>query len=137
MTATPAAPNPPVQPPSYRRGDIWMVDFGNPVGTELGTEHPAVIVSIQEFNNNANRIGRVIIVPGTSTHLTNAQGKTIKLHQEVLASISNGLNHTTYFMSEQVRTTSIIRFRRLVGAMEPAHVREIESRLCLVMGLFQ
>lgn len=123
------------QPPSYRRGDVWMVDFGNPVGTELGLEHPAVIVSIQELNHV--RMGRAIIVPGTSTHSINAQGKTVVIHQEVPASSSNGLHHTTYFMTEQIRTVSFLRFRRLVGALEHGHLREIENKLCLVMGLFR
>ncbi len=135
MITPPANPAPPVEPSSYRRGDIWMVDFGNPVGTELGMEHPAVIVSIQELNKAPIR--RVIIVPGTSTRITNAQGQTIRVHHEVPVAPSNGLHHTTYFMSEQVRTASLIRFRRLVGAMEQGHVREIEDRLCLVMGLFR
>ena len=135
MTKPPAVPTPPVPPPNYRRGDIWMVDFGNPVGTELGMEHPAMIVSIQELNNAPIR--RAIIVPGTSTRITNAQGQTIRVHHEVPASPSNGLDHTTYFMSEQVRTVPLIRFRRLVGAIEQRHVREIEDRLCLVMGLFR
>lgn len=30
-----------------------MVDFGNPVGSELGMEHPGLIVSAQELNNSA------------------------------------------------------------------------------------
>jgi mRNA interferase MazF len=137
MTPTPIAPKQPVQPASYRRGDIWMADFGNPVGTELGMEHPAVIVSQQGLNNYAQRVGRLIVVPGTSTQFTNAQGKTLLSHQEVRASVSNGLNHTTYFMAEQVRSVSIVRLRRLIGAMENGHVRDIESRLCLVMDLFK
>lgn len=137
MTAAPPSSNQPAQPVNYRRGDIWMVDFGNPVGTELGMEHPAVIVSKQEFNNLAQSIGRVIVVPGTSTRFVNSRGNTLLSHQEVPASGSNGLQHTTYFMAEQVRSVSIARFRRVVGAMENAHVRDIEDRLCLVMDLFK
>jgi len=99
--------------------------------------HPAVIVSRQELNNFAAQIGRVIVVPGTSTHVTNAQGQTIFMHREVPASPSNGLHHTTYFMAEQVRSASILRLRRFVGSMERIHVREIEERLCFVMDLFK
>lgn len=137
MTTKPPIPNPLVQPASYRRGDIWMVDFSTPVGTELGMEHPAVIMSQQDLNNLAARLGRVIVVPGTSSHFTNTQGKTILSHQEVAASASNKLDHTTYFMAEQVRSVSIIRLRRLIGTMEHVHVRDIENRLCLVMDLFK
>ncbi|MCC7531640.1 MAG: type II toxin-antitoxin system PemK/MazF family toxin [Candidatus Melainabacteria bacterium] len=114
-----------------------MVDFGNPVGSELGLEHPAVIVSRQEFNNFADKIGRLIIVPGTSTHTVNSKGETIVTHEEVPASNANGLAHTTYFMSEQVRAISIIRCRRLVGSIEKKHVTSLEQRLCLVMDLFK
>ncbi len=122
---------------SYRRGEIWMVDFGNPVGTELGMEHPAVIVSRQELNDFAARIGRVIVVPATSTHFTNSSGTTLFSHREVGDSISNGLHHSTYFMTEQVRSVSTIRLRRLIGVLEANHVRAIDDRLCLVLDLFQ
>ncbi len=127
----------PTKPNAFNRGEIWMVDFANPIGTELGLEHPAVIVSTQELNNAATKIGRVIVVPGTSKQTTNSQGKTISMHLEIIATPSNGLHHTTYFMSEQVRSASILHFRRLVGVLERTNLREIENRLCLVMGLFK
>ncbi len=129
--------DPPSQQVIYNRGDIWMVDFGNPVGTELGMEHPAVIVSRQDMNNFASRLGRVIAVPGTSTHFTNAKGQTVTFHQEVANSRNNGLDHTTYFMSEQIRSISIVRFRRRLGTMERKFFRELEDRICFVMDLFR
>lgn len=123
------------QPPNYRRGDIWMVDYGNPVGSELGMEHPGVIVSAQGLNNTA--AGRVIVVPGTSSHYTNAKGQTLLTHQEVPASLTNGLANTTYFMTEQVRSVSTVRLRKLRGNIERNLLRDIEDRLCLVLDLFK
>jgi mRNA interferase MazF len=123
--------------PSYNRGDIWMVDFGNPVGTELGMIQPAIIVSRQELNNFASQIGRVIVVPGTSTHTTNARGQTIMPHLQVNATLSNGLKHTTYFMTEQIRTVSLVRFQRLLGSTDGQHLRSLEDRLCMVLDLFK
>jgi mRNA interferase MazF len=123
--------------PSYNRGDIWMVDFGNPAGTELGPVHPAVIVSRQEFNNFAIQLGRVIVVPGTSTHSTNANGQTIMPHLQVNATLSNGLKHTTYFMTEQVCSVSLIRFRRLLGSINGQQLSNLEDRLCMVLDLFK
>jgi mRNA interferase MazF len=133
MTTGPGAAA--VQAPNYRRGDIWMIDYGNPVGTELGMEHPGVIVSTQALNNTA--AARVIVVPATSTQYTNSKGRTLLSHREVPASKSNGLDHTTYFMAEQVRSLSTRRLRRLVGSMEQGHVKEIEDRICLVLDLFK
>ena len=123
--------------PNYSRGDIWMVDFGNPVGTELGMLHPTIIVSREEFNNFAAQIGRVIVVPGTSTQSTNAKGQTIMPHLQVHATLSNGLKHTTYFMTEQVRSSSLVRFQRFLGSIDGQQLRSLEDRLCMVLDLFK
>jgi len=82
-------------------------------------------------------LGRVIAVPGISTHFTNAKGQTVTFHQEVANSLNNGLDHTTYFMSEQIRSISIVRFRRRLGTMERKFFRELEDRICFVMDLFR
>jgi mRNA-degrading endonuclease toxin of MazEF toxin-antitoxin module len=114
-----------------------MVDFGNPVGTEMGMEHPALIVSAQELND-AVALKRAIVVAGTSTRYENRQTKKVlAFHLEVPASTLNGLHHTTYFMSEQVRTVSIERFRRQIGTVEASLLKEMENKLCLVMKLFR
>jgi mRNA interferase MazF len=123
----------PSLPPSYKRGDIWMVDFGQPVGTELGMEHPALIVSIPELV----ALKKLIVVAGTSTRFENKRGNVISFHLEVPASASNGLDRATYFMSEQVRSLSVLRFRRRVGSIESKRLQEMEDRLCLVMKLFR
>lgn len=121
----------------YHRGEIWMVDFGHPIGTELGMEHPAVIISAQELNNLAKALGRTIVVPATSKRFENRQGRVLAFHQETEPSATNGLAKTSYFMTEQVRTVSIQRFRRRLGIIESTNLREIENRLCLVMNLFR
>jgi mRNA interferase MazF len=123
---------------SYKRGDIWIVDFGNPLGTEMGLEHPALIVSSQELNDLAGALQRLIVVPGTSTRFENRQtGKVLAVHLEVPASSVNGLNHTTYFMSEQVRAISVLRFRRRLGTVQANLLKEMEDKLCLVLRLFR
>lgn len=123
--------------PELKRGQIWMVEFGTPIGSELGAEHPAVIVSADKLNASIMRT-RSIIVPGTSTRFENPRTKeVIVLHQEVPSSASNGLHHTTYFMAEQIRAASCMRFRRLVGSLESRFLKSIEDRLCLVLNLFE
>lgn len=112
-----------------------MVDFGNPVGSELDMEHPGLIVSAQELNNSA--LQKLIVVPGTSTRFANRTGNVLVFHLEVPASALNGLKNTTYFMTEQVRAASNLRFRRRVGAIESPLLSEMEDKLCLVMNLFR
>ena len=43
------------------RGELWWLDFGEPVGSTPGRQRPAVIVSSDRFNRSA--IGTVIVVP--------------------------------------------------------------------------
>ncbi len=118
----------------FRRGQIWMVDFGTPVGSELGFEHPAVIVSNSALINTWSAC--LICVPGTSTRYENPRTKMlISAHLEVNQSDRNGLSHSTYFMSEKVHTLSFLRFRRLMGNLEIHYFKELEERLCLAMDL--
>ncbi len=111
-----------------------MVDFGHPVGTELGLEHPAVIISCRELNEAAQYLRKLVVVPATSTQIA-VKGKTISMHEEVFPTATNGLTGATYFMTEQVRAASITRFRRLMGMIERPHLRNLEDRLCEVLSL--
>ena len=125
-------------PVTYQRGQIWMVDFGQPLGHEFGMEHPAVIVSERGINSLADKLGRLIVVPGISTRIENPRtGTLLSSHQEVPNSSANGLVNRTYFMAENVRSLSTQRLRRLTGMMEPILLRRLDDRLCLVMDLFQ
>lgn len=118
----------------FRRGQIWMADLGSPVGNELGFEYTVVIVSNTELINA--RTCHLICVPGTSTRFENTITKKVFiLHLEVTGSSQNGLSRPTYFMSEQVRTLSCIRFRRMMGDLEKYLLYELEERLCLAMDL--
>ena len=46
------------------RGEIWLVDFGIPTGSEAGYRHPAVVIQNNYFNKS--NISTCIVVPLTS-----------------------------------------------------------------------
>jgi mRNA interferase MazF len=48
-----------------RRGEVWLVDFGNPIGREQAGRRPAVVVSADRLNESL--AGVVIVVPCTTT----------------------------------------------------------------------
>ncbi len=122
---------------SFNRGEIWMVDFGQPLGHEQGSERPAVIISKQELAHSANVHGLLIVVPGTSTEQVSPRtGQTRISCVKVESSKSNGLRNTTYFMSEKLRSASTMRFKRLLGNLENKNFKSLEQCLCLVMDLF-
>ncbi|MBS1849160.1 MAG: type II toxin-antitoxin system PemK/MazF family toxin [Actinobacteria bacterium] len=46
------------------RGEIWWVDFGDPIGSEPACRRPALVVSSDRFNRS--RIATVIVTAVTS-----------------------------------------------------------------------
>ncbi len=47
-----------------RRGDVWLIDLGEPVGHEPGFTRPALVVSDDRFN----RHGLAVVCPLTRSH---------------------------------------------------------------------
>lgn len=46
------------------RGDIWWVDFGDPLGSEPGWRRPAIIVQSDDFNKSD--MNTTIVIPLTT-----------------------------------------------------------------------
>lgn len=58
------------------RGEIWWVDFADPVGSAPGYRRPAVVVSSNRFN--ASRIRTVVVAAVTSNlRLASAPGNVL------------------------------------------------------------
>lgn len=103
------------QPSDPRQGDIWLVDFGTPVGHEQGYRRPAVVVSADQMNTS--RAGLVIVVPVTRTR------RNLPSHIEIEAE-GSGLDETSYAKSEDVKSVSHERLVHRIGRVsEPAQNR--------------
>ena len=87
------------------RGEIWLVDFGMPVG-EQGGRRPAVVVSVDSVNEG--RSGIVIVVPCTTTR------RGLASHVE-LDPTTSGLDHVTYAKCEDIKSVSDERLGSRVG----------------------
>ena len=83
------------------RGDVWLIDFGDPVGREQAGIRPAVVVSADLLNDGP--AGVVVVVPLT----TAARG--LPSHVEISAEQS-GLDEVSYAKGEDVKSAlSILR----------------------------
>jgi mRNA interferase MazF len=121
----------------FRRGEIWMVDFGQPLGHEQGLQRPAVVISKQELADTAHIHGLLIMVPGTSTEQINPITRQTRISCiKIEPSATNGLANTTYFMSEKLRSISIVRLTHKIGQLTGRDIKALEQCLCLVMDLF-
>lgn len=90
---------------SSRRGEIWLVDFGLPVGREQSGRRPAVVTSADRLNDS--RAGVVIVVPITTT----PRGLPSHIEIDVRGS---GLDETSYAKCEDVKSISE---ERLIGRL--------------------
>jgi mRNA interferase MazF len=90
-----------------RRGEVWLIDFGEPVGSEQAGRRPGVVVSADRLNESP--AGVVIVVPCTTTQ------RNLPSHIEIEPGES-GLNETSYAKCEDVKAISEHRLVTRLGA---------------------
>lgn len=109
-----------------RRGEIWLLDFGEPIGREQAGRRPAVVLSDDEVNEGPS--GLVIVVPVTSAR------RRLPSHIE-LDDPATGLDHVSYAKCEDIKSISD---RRLIGRLGTAPTQaifEMERVLRFLLGL--
>lgn len=94
---------------SARHGEIWLIDFGEPVGREQSGRRPAVVVSADGLNES--RAGVVIVVPITTAH------RGLPTHVEIDAGDS-GLQEIGYAKCEDVKSVSEQRLIARLGEVD-------------------
>jgi mRNA interferase MazF len=114
-----------------RRGEIRLVDLEPTRGAEANKLRPAVIVSNDGANTTAERLGRgvVTVVPVT------ANTERIYPFQVLLPASGTGLPRDSKAQAEQVRSIAIERLGRLVGAVPPELVGDLDEALRLHLAL--
>jgi len=108
-----------------RRGEIWLVDFGEPVGTEQAGRRPAVVVSADPLNES--RAGVVIVVPCTTRR--REIPSHVELHPERC-----GLDEVSYAKCEEVKSVSERRLVARLGAANDEALFAITRVLKFLMG---
>lgn len=95
---------------SPARGDVWLVDFGEPVGREQAGRRPAVVVSADALNEGP--AGVVVVVPLTTAH------RGLPSHIEIDPETS-GLGEVSYAKCEDVKSISSERLIAHLGRAGP------------------
>jgi mRNA interferase MazF len=99
-----------------RRGEIWLVDFGEPVGREQAGIRPAVIVSTDALNEGP--AGILLVVPVTTSR------RELPSHVE-LEPGESGLDHPSYAKCEDVKSISERRLVTRLGVVASEPLFEI------------
>lgn len=92
---------------SARRGEIWLVDLGEPIGREQAGRRPAVVVSADALNESP--AGVVIVVPCTTTR------RGLPSHVEL--DPETGLEQVSYAKCEDVKSISDRRLIARLGSV--------------------
>ena len=113
-------------PTKPRRGEVWLVDFGEPVGHEQGWKRPAVVMSSDHLNDSAASL--VIVVPVTSTRWR------LPSHVEIETGQS-GLVETSYAKGEDIKSVSQGQLVTRYGLASVEAMRQLELILRTLLEL--
>jgi mRNA interferase MazF len=113
------------------RGEIRMVDLDAVRQGEANKRRPAVLVSNDGANTTAARLGRgVVTVVPVSSNVSR-----VYPFQVLLAASETGLDRDSKAQAEQVRSVSVARVSRKVGAVPPDIMGAVDDALRLHLAL--
>ncbi len=114
-----------------RRGEVRTVDFDPVNGSEAARRRPVVIVSNDQANRTAQRLGRGVltVVPITSNVAR------VYPFQVLLPAGVGGLRTESKAQAEQVRAVAIARIGESLGELPPAIMASIDQALRLHLAL--
>jgi len=110
------------------RGEVWWVDFGEPVGSEPGFRRPALVVSSDRFNRS--RISTVLVSAITSTmRLASAPGNV------ELPPGDAGLPKVCVVNVTQTLVIDRVRLIERAGTLDAVSMHKVSQGLRLVFDL--
>lgn len=111
---------------TIRQGDIWLVDFGEPIGREQAGRRPAVVVSDNDLNDGP--AGLVIVVPITSSY------RGLTSHIE-LDGPGTGLDVVSYAKGEDIKSISDRRLITRLGVVSIEALFQLRQVLRFLLSL--
>lgn len=99
-----------------RRGEIWLIDLGEPIGPEQGWSRPALVISSDHWNRHA---ATVTVLPLTRTQ------HGLPTRVEIEPDGVNGLDSTSYARCEDIRSISERRLVHRTGIVDPVDLARI------------
>jgi len=116
---------------ALRRGEVRLIDLDPVRGSEANKRRPAVLVSNDQANATAARLGRgvVTVVPLTS----NVQ--RVFAFQALLPSASSGLRVDSKAQAEQVRAVAVERVGPVLARLSEELMLAIDDALRIHLQL--
>lgn len=110
------------------RGDIWWVDFGEPLGSEPGWRRPAVIVQSDEFNKSD--MNTTVVIPlTTNLRLAEFPGNVLLSKQD------SKLSKDSVAVTSQITVIDSIRLVEHVSVLSISSMTSISEGIRLLLAL--
>ena len=100
------------------RGDIWLVDFGVPMGSEAGYRRPAVVIQNDDFNES--KIATSIVIPLTSNMLLAEYTPNVMIPKK-----DSGLTKDSVAVIPLVTTINKFAFIEKLSKMPDSYMKKI------------
>ncbi len=110
-----------------RRGNIYWVDFGVPMGSEQGGRRPALIIQ----NDIGNKNSSTTIIAAITSKIYDSK---YPFHVQISAKES-GLSKDSTVKLEQIRTISVDRLIGIIGSLSPNKMLEVDKAIRDSFGL--
>jgi mRNA interferase MazF len=108
------------------RGEVWDVDLDPPMGHEQVGRRPALVVSVDQFNQGLS--GLVIVVP------ISLKDKSVRSHVTIEPD-EGGLKVKSFAKCETIRSISTERLTRRRGTVSDDTLDQVADRLRLLLDL--
>lgn len=107
-------------------GEVFLADFGDPIGHEQGYRRPAVVISPAEFNKMGSRLA--LVVPLTTTDRGYA-------HHVPLDHARAGLERPSLAKCEDIRSVSHQRLLRFLGQITDDDLHEVRETVRILFDM--
>ena len=111
-----------------RRGELWWLDLGEPVGSAPGYERPCVIASSDRFNRSKLNTVTVVLIY-SNLRLARHPGNVL------LRTSETGLDRDSVANVTQIGTVDRQQLSRNIGFLSTLLMRQIDAGLRLTLDL--
>lgn len=108
------------------RGEVWIVNFDAVIGHEQAGQRPALIISVDEFNELKG--DDIFVVPISSKY------RAVRTRVAVRPP-EGGLAQDSFILCEKMRSISQQRLRKRLGRITDNTLNKVGEILSLILGL--
>src|SRR5713226_6361648 len=109
-----------------KRGEVWLVDLGDPRGHEQAGPRPAIILQTDLLEH----LNTIVVIPlSTKPNRVSSAANVLLLQGEA------GLEQDSVAFCHQIRALDKRRLRNKIGELEPERISEIETAIAFLLHL--